>query len=36
MGTTEPEELPFVSAQEVPIAPNPARDKPTRTLEEEG
>ena len=33
MRNAEPEELPFVPTQGVPIAPNPARDKPTRILE---
>ena len=33
MSDGKPEELPFIPAQGVPIAPNPARDKPTRILE---
>ena len=33
MSNREPEELPFVPTQGVTIAPNPARDQPTRILE---
>ena len=33
MSNREPEELPFIPTQGVTIAPNPARDQPTRILD---